>query len=173
MKTPNISSGYDLVEFFKNFSLDTKPNLFDRSSNCKTQLEFIKIEDIKFPKLINEFWTAKQRQVSSLHEIAYRACFKGQLPRFFINLLTEEDDTVYDPFNGRGTAVIEAALLGRNVVANDINPISKILSYPRLKIPLIVDLEKRLNQIPIAKNDKADIDLTMFYHPKTELEIVS
>lgn len=173
MKTPNISSGNDLIEFFKNFSLETGPNLLERSSGNKTQLEFLEIEDIKIPKLINEFWTAKQRQASSLHEITYRACFKGQLPRFFINLLTNENDTVYDPFNGRGTTVIEAALLGRNVVANDINPISKIFSYPRLKIPLIADLEKRLNQIPVDKNDKADLDLTMFYHPETELEIVS
>src|SRR5688572_22162841 len=28
---------------------------------------------------INEFWTAKQRQAHALHEISYRACFKGQL----------------------------------------------------------------------------------------------
>jgi hypothetical protein len=32
------------------------------------------------PFFINEFWTARQRQASALHEISYRACFKGQLP---------------------------------------------------------------------------------------------
>ena len=36
----------------------------------------------------NEFWTAKQRAAHSLHEISYRACFKPQLPRFFIDRLT-------------------------------------------------------------------------------------
>ena len=41
------------------------------------------------PTLVNEFWTAKQRQAHSLHEISYRACFKPQLPRFFIERLTE------------------------------------------------------------------------------------
>src|SRR6266536_4603999 len=30
------------------------------------------------PTYVNEFWTAKQRQAHSLHEISYRACFKPQ-----------------------------------------------------------------------------------------------
>src|SRR5262249_13871489 len=55
------------------------------------------------PTYINEFWTARQRQASSLHEVSYRACFKPQLPRFFIERLTKPGDIVYDPFMGRGT----------------------------------------------------------------------
>jgi len=61
---------------------------------------------------VNEFWTAKQRAASRLHEVSYRACFKPQLPRFFIEHLTQPGATVYDPFMGRGTTLIEAALLG-------------------------------------------------------------
>ena len=52
--------------------------------------------------LTNEFWTARQRAAHSLHEISYRACFKPQLPLFFIERLTEPGDVVYDPFMGRG-----------------------------------------------------------------------
>ena len=48
---------------------------------------------------------SKQRAASSLHEVSYRACFKPQLPRFFIERLTEPGDVVYDPFMGRGTTV--------------------------------------------------------------------
>ena len=29
------------------------------------------------PYLINEFWTSRQRQSHSLHEVSYRACFKA------------------------------------------------------------------------------------------------
>jgi len=58
------------------------------------------------PTYINEFWTAKQRAASRLHEISYRACFKPQLPRFFIERLTERGDLVHDPFMGRGTTLI-------------------------------------------------------------------
>jgi DNA modification methylase len=72
-------------------------------------------------RVIGEFWTAKQRQSNSLHEVAYRACFKAELPNFFITKLTEKGDIVYDPFSGRGTTVIEAALLGRNAIANEIS----------------------------------------------------
>ena len=53
--------------------------------------------------LINEFWTAGQRQAHSIHEVSYRACFKPQLPEFFIKRLTKPGDAVYDPFMGRGT----------------------------------------------------------------------
>src|SRR6188768_3788849 len=50
---------------------------------------------------VNEFWTSRQRAAHSLHEVSYRACFKPQLPRFFIERLTKPGDLVYDPFMGR------------------------------------------------------------------------
>src|SRR5437867_766048 len=84
---------------------------------------------------VNEFWTSKQRAASSLHEISYRACFKPQLPHFFIERLTESGDTVHDPFMGRGTTVIEAALLGRVPSGCDISPLSVVLTRPRLEPP--------------------------------------
>src|SRR5437773_3959534 len=87
------------------------------------------------PVFINEFWTSKQRAASSLHEISYRACFKPQLPRFFIERFTAPGDLVYDPFMGRGTTVIEAALAGRTPVGCDINPLSTVLAAPRLAPP--------------------------------------
>ena len=64
--------------------------------------------DEEIPYFINEYWTAKQRMSSNLHEISYRACFKPQLPEFFIQRLTEEGDFVYDPFMGSGTTGIAA-----------------------------------------------------------------
>jgi len=127
----------------------------------------------KIPKFINEFWTSKQRQAHSLHEVSYRACFKPQLPRFFIERLTKEGDVVYDPFSGRGTTILEAALLGRNIVANDINPLSKILSQPRLFVPTIDEISEQLENIQYTQKKKLDIDLSMFYHKKTLDEINS
>ena len=56
---------------------------------------------IKIQRYTGEFWTSAQRKASSIHEISYRACFKPQLPRFFITGLTHEGDRVYDPFSGR------------------------------------------------------------------------
>ncbi len=125
------------------------------------------------PYRVGEFWTPKQRQASSLHEISYRACFKPQLPRYFIEKYSKEGDTVYDPFVGRGTTIIEAALLKRNVIGNDVNPLSKILAEPRLDIPEFQEIEQRLAEIRFTTRTKADIDISMFFHPETEAEIVS
>ena len=108
---------------------------FRSASGNPTLEEDSDIGPVRVKKYINEFWTSRQRQASSIHEISYRACFKPQLPRFFISLLTRQDDVVYDPFNGRGTTAVEAALLGRRVIANDANPLSRIMTQPRLSPP--------------------------------------
>ncbi len=137
-----------------------------------TSIDVLTLGSEKYVKFVNEFWTAKQRQANSIHEISYRACYKPQLPRFFIDIFTKEGDVVYDPFAGRGTTLIEAALLHRNIVSNDINPLSRLLVEPRLNIPTIDEIERRLDGINIGQS-KADIDLSMFFHKDTEAEIVS
>ncbi|HSA38721.1 MAG TPA: DNA methyltransferase [Methanoregula sp.] len=123
-------------------------------------------------RFTGEFWTSRQRQAAPIHEVSYRACFKPQLPRFFIEILTQKGDVVYDPFSGRGTTVIEAALRGRDVIANDANPLSRIMTEPRFFPPSVSVVGKRLEAIH-AGNEAADTDLSMFYHPDTEKEIVS
>ena len=120
------------------------------------------------PRITGEFWTARQRQAMRLHEVSYRACFKPQLPAFFIERLTQPGEAVYDPFMGRGTTPIEAARLGRTPLGNDINPLSKILCAPRLNTPALGDIQKRLNDIPWDDfQDYAREDLLAFYHPRT------
>jgi hypothetical protein len=136
-------------------------------------VEDIDVGSQSIPRYTGEFWTSKQRQAHSLHEVSYRACFKPQLPNFFIEYLTKEGDTVYDPFSGRGTTALEAGLMGRKVIANDINPLSTLLSRPRFFPPSLEELVNRLDSIPIIENEDAEIDLSMFFHPKTEAEIVS
>ncbi|WP_457559451.1 DNA methyltransferase [Candidatus Harpocratesius sp.] len=143
------------------------------SKVIKTQIELFIHNNIQIPKYVNEFWTSKQRQASSIHEISYRACFKPQLPRFFIKLLSNPNDIVYDPFSGRGTTLIEAGLLKRNIIQNDVNPLSQILCRPRFFLPELDEIQNRLKEIPVNYSEKAEIDLSMFYHKKTESEIVS
>ena len=125
------------------------------------------------PIIIDEFWTSKQRQGNSLHEISYRACFKPQLPNYFIKKYTNEGDIVYDPFTGRGTTIIEAALMNRNVISNDINPLSRILCESRLYIPNIKDIENRIDSVKITSGIECDLDLLHFYHQDTLDEILS
>jgi hypothetical protein len=130
----------------------------------------VEAEGEAYPRLSLEFWTSKQRQAANLHEISYRACYKPQLPRHFIERLTRPGDRVYDPFSGRGTTALEAALLGRRVAANDVNPLSRMLAEPRLTPPEPAAVARRLKEIP--RSGAADgLDLGMFFHPDTEAEI--
>jgi hypothetical protein len=123
------------------------------------------------PTFVNEFWTARQRQASSLHEVSYRACFKPQLPRFFIERLTQPGDVVYDPFMGRGTTPVEAALLGRVPWGNDINPLSGAFTRSRLRPPALEALATRLREVNLADYDEFPEDLLAFYHRETLREI--
>lgn len=123
------------------------------------------------PYFFNEFWTAKQRQAHSLHEISYRACFKPQLPAFFISRLTNPGDVVYDPFMGRGTAPLEAALMGRAAVGADVNPLSVYLVRPRLAPPALSAIERRLSEIDWRGDGDARRELLAFYHRDTLREI--
>ena len=124
-------------------------------------------ETLCLPTYVNEFWTARQRAANRLHEISYRACFKPQLPRFFIERLTAPGERVYDPFAGRGTSLLEAALLRRIPVGCDVNPLSAAMTRPRLAPPALRDVERRLEELNLEEHDEFPEDLLVFYHPET------
>ncbi len=123
------------------------------------------------PYLVNEFWTAGQRQAHAIHEVSYRACFKPQLPAFFIERLSRPGESVYDPFMGRGTTPIQAALMGRRPLANDINPLSALLTRPRLSSPSTDAVAAKLATLPWDREVKTRDDLLAFYHPETLREL--
>lgn len=127
-------------------------------------IEFI---DASIPYLVNEFWTAGQRQSHSIHEISYRACFKAQLPEFFISRLTNVGETVFDPFMGRGTTPVQAALMGRGAHGNDINPLSVLLTRPRLRPISFKDVAQALESVDWTRGAIGREDLLAFYHPTT------
>lgn len=116
---------------------------------------------------VNEFWTSAQRQAHSLHEVSYRACFKPQLPEFFIARLVSPGGRVLDPFMGRGTTPLQAALMGREALGGDVSPLSTLLVRPRLRG---ADLDGVAEALAGIRWDRGEIlreDLLAFYHPKT------
>ncbi len=123
------------------------------------------------PYFINEYWTAAQRQSHALHEVSYRACFKAELPAFFIDRLTVPGDSVLDPFMGRGTTLIEAGLRGRSVFGNDINPLSAALTRPRLQPIDLHNVEAAIRSVNWKAGDIEREDLLAFYHPDTLRQI--
>lgn len=165
----------ELATYLKAFSYkeDSSNYALFASQKKNTIIETIEVNGTQVTKYINEFWTSKQRQACSIHEISYRACFKPQLPKFFVELLTKIGDTVYDPFSGRGTTVIEAGLLGRRIVSNDVNPLSEILTQPRLAPASPQQVADRLTMIPVDRSLSPEMDLSMFFHEDTYSEILS
>ena len=125
----------------------------------------------QIPIQIDEFWTSKQRAGHSLHEVSYRACYKPQLPAFFIKRFCKMDDVVYDPFMGRGTTLIEAQLHGCRAYGNDINPLSQVLTKPRLTPPTLSQIEQRLQEMALPTNDAIDPDLLVFFERGTLQEL--
>jgi hypothetical protein len=94
-------------------------------------------------------WRAAPRRWGhSLHSLcSYFAMFPPQLANFFVDWLTEPGDAVYDPFSGRGTAPLEAVLLGRQGYGSDANPLAVVLSQAKTRVPSKRTLLRRLADI--------------------------
>jgi DNA modification methylase len=155
--------------------IEKQSNLDDYHTFMQENTElpyYIKFRENGEKVIYGSFWTNKQRGGNSIQEISYRACFKPQLPEYFLSRYSKPGDLVLDPFSGRGTTAVESALLGRIPISNDINPISKILTEPRLTPPKITEIQNRLSTIP-TDTAEAEIDLSMFYEKRTEREIIS
>jgi len=129
----------------------------------RTAIEIV--DDIRY--FVNEFWTSGQRQAHSLHEISYRACFKAQLPEFFIDRLTSPGEMVYDPFMGRGTTPLQAVLQDRTAAGNDINPLSMLLCRPRTRPVPQAEVSQALRTVDWETGVIQREDLLAFYHHKT------
>jgi DNA modification methylase len=60
-----------------------------------------------------------------LHAIhAFAAKFPAQLPRYFIEGLSDPGETVLDPMAGSGSTLLEGWLTGRNVIGVDLDPLA-------------------------------------------------
>ncbi|MBM3779897.1 MAG: site-specific DNA-methyltransferase [Acidimicrobiia bacterium] len=160
LEGPRCTDAGSIERHLAEFRWKDRPTIVDRSSG-------------PVPVFINEFWTSRQRAAHSLHEVSYRACFKPQLPRFFIERLTDPGDTVYDPFMGRGTTTLEAALLRRVPAGCDASPLSRVLAAPRLRPPSLAAVDERLRSLDWTACEEIPDDLLTFYHPETLREIVA
>lgn len=131
----------------------------------------------KYDRLIEEgeFWNNKQKSSHSIHEISYRATFNPNLPKYFIEKFTKQNETVYDPFGGRGTTSLQAYLMNRNFISNDINPLMIALLKGRVNPPKISEVEDRLKKINLNKSIRLtkweEENLTPFYNIKTLKQI--
>jgi hypothetical protein len=72
-----------------------------------------------------------------LHEMSpYIGKVRPSLARQLVNDYSQPSHWVWDPFCGSGTIPLEARLLGRHVVASDVNPYACALTRAKLHAPL-------------------------------------
>ncbi len=76
--------------------------------------------------------------------------FPPQLAHVMIRWLTKPDDLVYDPFCGRGTVGLEAALLGRRALMSDANPLAQALAAAKVQIPSATRAHRRLRELRVG-----------------------
>jgi DNA modification methylase len=106
--------------------------------------------------------------VHSFHP--YPARFIPQIPAAFIRELSEPGQTVFDPFCGAGTTLVEATLQGRNAIGNDLNPLAVLMSRVKTNV-LTAEQIALLNhwqenvaavQGPFARREVSSAELDMF-----------
>ena len=113
------------------------------------------------------FWSERQREAHPLHEIPYRACFKPALATHFIEIFSKPGEIVFDPFMGRGTTPLEAALRGRIAAGSDANPLSEMLAAPRFYPLSIEEITEWLDGFDWERDIETPHKLLAFFHPDT------
>ncbi len=83
----------------------------------------------------------------------YPAKYIPQIPKVIIQTLTNPGDTVYDPFLGSGTTGVEANILGRHAIGNDVNELAVLISKVKTT-PISADRLIALDEFLINLNDK-------------------
>ena len=109
-----------------------------------------------------ETWTAlgtNMQLAYATHGIfRYFGKFPPPIATYLINKYTNKGELVIDPMSGSGTTAVESALLDRNCIVNDLNPLSYLLAKVKTqKIPREI-LEEKLDYIkekyrPLTKEE--------------------
>jgi DNA modification methylase len=123
---------------------------------------------------------------------SFPAKFPFQLPRKFIEELTNPGDVILDPMVGSGTTVLEALLLGRIGIGYDIDPlallISRVKATPLNKSELIATYETILknatynvsnNRLSLEKelsnrwNEKSKEFISYWFTTEIQIELLA
>ena len=89
------------------------------ASTTRRLLSRVLAEDLNFHD------SASNYASHSIH--AFAAKFPPQIPRIFIEGLTEPGETVLDPMMGSGTSIVEAFLANRRALGFDIDPLALLI----------------------------------------------
>jgi len=110
-------------------------------------------EPENFELEMNTVWSFPQRGKWATHDAKYRGNWSPYIPRNLLLRYSQEGDLVLDQFAGGGTTLVEAKLLGRNVIGVDINPVA----LERCKEKTAFEWENG-GQVYIKQGDSRNLD---------------
>lgn len=134
-------------------------------------------QGVGYKRLVGELWAGQPRQMHSLHYVvSYRASYKPELPDYCIRQYSRKGQVVLDPFCGRGTTALQAALLGRVSLSCDVNPLAIRMTAAKLSPVGLDEIVLRLNEVDFRR--PVDLEgypekFSPFYHPDTYRELVN
>ncbi len=113
----------------------------------------IKWQPDNFELEMNTVWSFPDRGNWATHDAKWRGNWSPYIPRNLLLRYSQEGDLVLDQFAGGGTTLVEAKLLGRNIIGGDINP--KALERCRIK----TDFEyENAGKVYIHSGDARNLD---------------
>ncbi|MFI3243180.1 MAG: DNA methyltransferase [Akkermansia sp.] len=83
-----------------------------------------KWEPEDFELEMTSVWSFPQRGNWATHDAKWRGNWSPYIPRNLLLRYSQEGDKVLDQFAGGGTTLVEAKLLGRNIIGVDVNDVA-------------------------------------------------
>lgn len=84
--------------------------------------KIVKWEPDDFELEMNTVWSFPKRGDWATHDAKYRGNWSPYIPRNLLLRYSAVGDIVLDQFSGGGTTLVEAKLLGRDIIGVDVNP---------------------------------------------------
>jgi len=139
-----LGADFEVTNGLREFRLLNKSE--DLEDSLIKKVSYFKTVD---GKLTDYFYIIQKNQTRSVNQYLthwiypYKGKFHPQMIRALLNIIElKQGDTVFDPFSGSGTTVVEAQLLGINSIGIDISPLCAIQG--RVKTRSIYVLDKIL-----------------------------
>lgn len=139
-----LGADFEVTNGLREFRLLNKSE--DLKDSLIKKVSYFKTVD---GKLTDYFYIIQKNQTRSVNQYLthwiypYKGKFHPQMIRALLNIIElKQGDTVFEPFSGSGTTLVEAQLLGINSIGIDISPLCAIQG--RVKTESIYVLDKIL-----------------------------
>lgn len=136
---------------FREFEISNIDNL----EELKTRLAYFKIVNGTYT---NYYHLQKFNQTKSVNQFLthwiypYKGKFHPQMIRALMNIIKiQNSETLFDPFVGSGTAVLEAQILGVNAIGLDISPLCVLISKVKTESVDVLDEIKKCRDFYLFK----------------------